>query len=693
MDEPVLFHLAGVRLGESLTAVSPSLRPALFARFGDLTRLRYDFPLVLIDGAADGPGVRPLSQIVDELLGAIAEKGIAGDRMRRYVLRVERGIRGLLAAGQGGTLAALWARAAEDVISARGAEAAADLARAAAALPADGEVIDCDESTPLRFVRHVWRSHQARRIEALRRRIDQASLRLADLVVADLQRSEAGRRPDRLRAAVGAPHRDLFDFDLMAHLLAKPSGPPALPPLRRHRIEETLVALRRGRAVIADDRLVFGSIDAALAAFRERRPAMAQTARALAVAELEVEGRYVESAHDGQVTRPDVDWLTPEILALFPDLLVQVDTRREAGAAVRAQLLEGLTSGAPLKVLFETDDAIGVDGQLATSAMGLGEVFVVQTPSAHLYRMAGAVAAAVAYGGPSLISVFTGVTDRGASPAYLVSAAAMTSRAFPAFSYDPAAGPDWRHRFTLDAGPQPDRIWPTYAFSYAGAARRRTTTQLAFTVADLALCDPRRSAHFAAVAGDAWDDRLAPLADMLEADVKATGRAPFVHAVDEGDRLSRVLVDQRLVAATRRAADAWKRLRELDDLKRERLMAAPPAEKVATNGHAAAEAPVAAAVAAEAPAAPASEVGRDPDEAYIETARCSTCNECTQLNPRMFAYNENKQAYIKDISAGSYRELVEAAESCQVAIIHPGKPRDPKEPGLEDLLQRAEAFR
>jgi hypothetical protein len=59
----------------------------------------------------------------------------------------------------------------------------------------------------------------------------------------------------------------------------------------------------------------------------------------------------------------------------------------------------------------------------------------------------------------------------------------------------------------------------------------------------------------------------------------------------------------------------------------------------------------------------------------------------------MFGYDEHKQAYIKDIAAGTYRQLVEAAESCQVAIIHPGKPRDPNESGLEQLLARAEAFR
>ena len=80
------------------------------------------------------------------------------------------------------------------------------------------------------------------------------------------------------------------------------------------------------------------------------------------------------------------------------------------------------------------------------------------------------------------------------------------------------------------------------------------------------------------------------------------------------------------------------------------------------------------------------------DEPWIETPRCSTCNECTAINDRMFAYNENKQAYIKDPDAGTFRELVEAAEACQVAIIHPGKPRNPNEPGLEELIERAQAF-
>ena len=58
----------------------------------------------------------------------------------------------------------------------------------------------------------------------------------------------------------------------------------------------------------------------------------------------------------------------------------------------------------------------------------------------------------------------------------------------------------------------------------------------------------------------------------------------------------------------------------------------------------------------------------------------------------MFAYDEDQRAFIADPDAGTFRELVEAAETCQVAIIHPGKPRNPAEPGLEQLVERAEPF-
>ncbi|HSL70115.1 MAG TPA: hypothetical protein VK864_07715, partial [Longimicrobiales bacterium] len=79
-------------------------------------------------------------------------------------------------------------------------------------------------------------------------------------------------------------------------------------------------------------------------------------------------------------------------------------------------------------------------------------------------------------------------------------------------------------------------------------------------------------------------------------------------------------------------------------------------------------------------------------EAYIETERCTSCNECTNLNNRMFAYNESKQAYLKDVHAGTFAQLVTAAERCPAGLIHPGSPVNPKEKGLEKWTKRAEPF-
>jgi pyruvate-ferredoxin/flavodoxin oxidoreductase len=79
-------------------------------------------------------------------------------------------------------------------------------------------------------------------------------------------------------------------------------------------------------------------------------------------------------------------------------------------------------------------------------------------------------------------------------------------------------------------------------------------------------------------------------------------------------------------------------------------------------------------------------------EPWIDSERCTTCNECTNANRKMFAYNADKQAYIKDPAAGTFAQLVQAAEKCPVAAIHPGTPLNQKEKDLEKWLKRAQAF-
>jgi pyruvate-ferredoxin/flavodoxin oxidoreductase len=105
-----------------------------------------------------------------------------------------------------------------------------------------------------------------------------------------------------------------------------------------------------------------------------------------------------------------------------------------------------------------------------------------------------------------------------------------------------------------------------------------------------------------------------------------------------------------------------------------------------------APAPAAATAApAEAPAAveEEEELGMEP---YIESARCTSCDECTNINSKMFAYDKKKLAYIKDAKAGTFKQLVQSAEKCPVQIIHPGTPLNPKEKDLAKWVKRAEPF-
>ena len=77
---------------------------------------------------------------------------------------------------------------------------------------------------------------------------------------------------------------------------------------------------------------------------------------------------------------------------------------------------------------------------------------------------------------------------------------------------------------------------------------------------------------------------------------------------------------------------------------------------------------------------------------YVDSARCTSCNECINLNAKLFGYNESKQATIKDPKAGTFQQLVLAAERCPVGIIHPGTPLNAKEKDLEKWIKRAQPF-
>lgn len=77
---------------------------------------------------------------------------------------------------------------------------------------------------------------------------------------------------------------------------------------------------------------------------------------------------------------------------------------------------------------------------------------------------------------------------------------------------------------------------------------------------------------------------------------------------------------------------------------------------------------------------------------WINSEKCSTCEECVNINPNMFAYDARKKAYIKDPNAGPYKHLVRAAEKCSEKVIHPGFPADRSEKGIARLIEKARKF-
>jgi len=124
---------------------------------------------------------------------------------------------------------------------------------------------------------------------------------------------------------------------------------------------------------------------------------------------------------------------------------------------------------------------------------------------------------------------------------------------------------------------------------------------------------------------------------------------------------------------------------------------APADFSISTAPAAATSAPAVAVAAAPAAAAPATAPAAEEDdfmgnEPYIDTLRCTSCDDCLKINPKVFVYNEEQQAEIGDASAGTYKQMVMAAEACPAECIHPGDPLNPKEKGLDKLLKRAEPF-
>jgi len=342
--------------------------------------------------------------------------------------------------------------------------------------------------------------------------------------------------------------------------------------------------------------------------------------------------------------------------------------------------------------------------------------------------------------------VSSGLTADGRTPplgAWLHGGAALEGRAHPFFHYNPEAGETWARRLDFSSNPQPVADWPVYTLPCRTSDGEESSLSIAFTFADFALMEPAYHGHLRVLPPEACDDELVSVGAYLALPPEdAAQRIPFIWAADKDNGLHRLVITHRLAFACRDRLAYWHTLQELSGVRNEyvreaveretqrlasefsdqrsRLEEAHATELAAARAEAAgvamrnlAEALLAgdaSALAAPAPAvAPPPPAEATPDleaapteavveeeveyeEPWIDTPLCTSCNDCFDINRQLFAYNANKQAVITDPKAGTFEDLVKAAEKCPARCIHPGKPLNPAEPNLEQLIERAKPF-
>ncbi len=735
-QEQLVFHMTGKRAGDGLAPVDSarcarrcSPATAIFrvcaTTFRWCCRRRRGADVRAFAVGASSTRCSPIC----------APRGLEGERMRKHVLRLEREIRVMVAAGARAMLSELWASAAQKLGPDADETVGKVLAQAGDALKA-GRRGGRLRRRAARTLRHAGVAARAgaQRAQEFRALVDSLMRKLSDILRAAFMHSAAGQQPKALAASIGSGHADVFDFAVMSKLVrAQRARRTSCRRRAAQRIEWALEVLRTQPFYADPDGAApaepsnSSSTTARLPPRRTatRLPRVAEVVKAMAIAELEADGAYVEADHDAFFERYDENSLTADDLALFPDYLVCIPrgSQRRAG---EAGLIEMLSAGLPVKVLVQQTElleeasigtghfAFGVrSARLATTAMGLGGMFVLQATSADLYALRERVATRARRARAGAVQHLRRLARRRRRPA------AVPDRG----GREGIAGVSRVHvrrcrrrqlGDALLARPQPQsrrRLAAVEPFEYADEAMQRVVEEVAFTYVDFVLCDRRYAAHFAVVPRERWNDGMLPVAEWLRLPERpATERIPYLWAVDADDRLHRVIVDARLMQAARRCLLLWHRLQEHARHSRFARRAAPGDESAPRgkpNGlrrrrrcrrlRPGARSRCARPAAAHPRPRPRStEPAADAppsDEPWIETSRCPSCNECQTINDKMFTYNDNKQAYIKDLDAGTFRQLVEAAEACQVAIIHPGKPRNPNEPGLEELIERAEPFR
>ena len=482
----------------------------------------------------------------------------------------------------------------------------------------------------------------------------------------------------------------------------------------------------------------------AMGLFEGHMSKMAAGFKAIRQARLELEGGYRAEEHDGFFTYfnwkdfTDEEWrLCPPVVSIGGD-----GAMYDIGFQ---NLSRALASGMPIKVLvLDTQVYSNTGGQACTSGfisqvadmspygkawkgktetrkeMGLIGMahrtsFVLQSSQANVTHMLEGFIDGLNSRRPALFNLYTtcqpehGVgDDRSADQAKM----ALEGRAYPLFVYDPDAGVSFQECCSLEGNPAIDQDWPTYAIEYVDENGKEAKLEVPMTFADFALTEGRFRKHFRKAPPETWNDDMVQLHEFIDLDdEEREGRFPYIWAVDGKNRLVRVVVAAELVRSTEERRDFWRQLKSLTGVDQvvdidaiANQAKAEMAQKLtssllalASGGDVSALADFTRAGGGNGNGSSVS-AGGEPsnpgawEPVWIETPECTACDECTEIAPKVFRYNDDKLAMVVDPRGAPYRDIVKAAEKCTAGCLHPGTPWNPREKDLDRLIKRAEKY-
>ncbi len=605
-------------------------------------------------------------------------------------------------------------------------------------LPKDGWLVPFTRNAlPLLYGATVATARRAAK-ELFLSKLTRQCERLRELLRLDDAHTAAGSSAEILSASMGS-EASYFDASVLASAFhRKTDATRQMEPKRRERVEGILATLEHAiketrheptfflfhSATAPASATAFGgqlrqcgdSFEAALEFCDERLERFARYLRALRAAKLEMEGAFEPAVHEEWLARFDWQTADPEELAASPAFVVLEPAEWLARTSF-ASFGRLLRSGRPVQVLIPHHGLEGrdSDGDLRGFMPDFGylsiahrEAFVLQSSLAHPEHLKAGLAAVSQSLRPAVAVICVPPareTEASEAQAWLETSLLHLTRAFPLYRYDPDRGESWMERFELQEVSSSETLTAAHAVAVSNEFR----------------------GQFRLLPDSDGDEEQMELAEYLERYRQAPPLAiPYLRVIDENGQARRAVVTRELVNLSRDRRKAYRVFEELAGVKNAHVEAAvvkaraDAQEKARAEGATAAihrvigmladgqslagaatvaltapsaGSPVASPSVASAVPVQSAEAEAAPEDPYIDTFLCTSCNDCMKVNPLVFAYDANKQAYIGNAKAGTFAELVKAAEGCPAKCIHPGTPRADDTSATSAVRARATKFK